>query len=421
MTTRVGLNWAAFADELVRALVSEVRQAIKTHPGEEFYAAALFEVYRETEGVISLPQLSLQSAQGLSGLSTSEREAIWWSPPDWDRYLDDWLPGAADWERELTAEACAGDRAHWREAFHRYQEMLVEVCLRAREILRPDGGPASRMLVLVIDDEHYERLIRACVTEAEEAEHFPGFAADAAERERVAALPEPEQAAYYVAALEAHDGRFNREEVHERLLGLGSAAVPELLEVLRHKGRAWQAAKLLADLGDASPRVAGALAIGLVRLKGSDLAWTARALSRLGHLDLVFDAGVDGETLVEAVTAPFTSFRDHGRAPSGLDYRPLELFLDRQPGHTLAVERALKPGTSYCGLRVSEVDEAIRGLSSPHRVIRQHAVCVLGDRGLGPEVGERVIPLLARASDADPEPEVRRLAGLALGWWRPGP
>jgi hypothetical protein len=59
----------------------------------------------------------------------------------------------------------------------------------------------------------------------------------------------------------------------------------------------------------------------------------------------------------------------------------------------------------------------MRGTTSPHLIVRKHAVCVLDERRLGEAVGQQVIPLLRTIAESDPDSEVRRLAGLSLAGW----
>ncbi|MEU4253156.1 hypothetical protein AB0F15_37750 [Amycolatopsis sp. NPDC026612] len=57
-------------------------------------------------------------------------------------------------------------------------------------------------------------------------------------------------------------------------------------------------------------------------------------------------------------------------------------------------------------------------MSSPHQIIRRHAVAVLGRQRLGHDIGRRVLPLLCRTIRQDPDAVVRRLSILSLLWWR---
>ncbi|MEU2613986.1 HEAT repeat domain-containing protein [Micromonospora sp. NPDC007271] len=190
--------------------------------------------------------------------------------------------------------------------------------------------------------------------------------------------------------------------------------------MLAVKGQAWKAAKLLADIGRPDDDVVQALHAALTRSSGPDQSWVARALSRLGRLDLVL-AQIDRlprEVVVGAVAAPYTSFRNQAVTAPRLDYRPLQDVIERRPAYATALAQELQPGRGYCDVTVDEVDDAIRGLASPHVVIRRHAVCVLGERRLGAAVARRALPVLAQIVSQDPDVTVRRLAILSLLWWR---
>ncbi|MGN9807474.1 HEAT repeat domain-containing protein [Micromonospora sp. L32] len=193
-----------------------------------------------------------------------------------------------------------------------------------------------------------------------------------------------------------------------------------MIPLLGRAERAWKAAKLLADLGLPDEEVIGALTAALNRLDGPDQLWTARALARLGRLDLILDHAdrLPQEAVVTAVAAPYTSFRDQGRTPLALNYRPLEDVLTSRPEYATALAEELKPGTPPCRINTDEVDEALRGLQSEHVLVRRHAVDVLGERQLGRAVGRRILPALSNAMVHDPDPTVRRLAVLSLRWWQ---
>lgn len=88
-------------------------------------------------------------------------------------------------------------------------------------------------------------------------------------------------------------------------------------------------------------------------------------------------------------------------------------FIERQPIHEQQLAIKLTPGISYYTITVDEVDTAVLGLSSPHVIIRRHAVSVLGERQLGRAVGRRVWPLLCqttlqRAAIAETVPGTQR-------------
>jgi Domain of unknown function (DUF4303) len=416
------LDWAAFEHALTDALVQAVRSTIAEHPDERFYAAALDRIYRETDGRITLPNLGMNSVEALAPLPVEEQADLRWSAADWDHYGDEWLPEdlARGWERALTAEACRGTTRQWASTFRRYLAMLVRVCKRARTTLRMSGFTGRDFVVLLLDEEYYETLVKRILTRSEVSRHFPELDERAVELARVAALPKAERVAFYVSRLEAFSGPVSSEEAASALRDLGPAAFSALIPMLAVKDRAWKAAKLLADIGHPDDRVVRALADALTRREGSDQSWVARALSRLGRLDLVLDQidRLPREAVICAAAAPFTSFRNSAVAPLRLDYRPLEDFIERWPAYVPALAEELKPGRGYCDITVDEVDEAIRGLTSQHVIIRRHAVCVPGERSLGAAVARRVLPLLCQIVTRDADATVRRLAILSLLFWQ---
>jgi hypothetical protein len=412
--TAAGFDWARFEDVLVDGMVGTVRATVASDPGERYYAAALSGIYSETDGVISLPLLGIDTASALADRGEDDDE-FQWSPADWEVVDDDWLPegeGTA-WRQALTAYACRGSTADWDAAYDEYLATLVRACLRSRAIL---CEKLDDFLIVLIDDIRTEELIRATMTAKEVRQHFPYFDRHAAEAARIAALPPAEQVAYHVGELvDPHGG----EEAESALRALGQAAVPALLPLLATPGFAWRAAKVLADIGHADDAVSGALVRALTRQEGSDQAWIAHALSRLGcgHLVLAEAAGLPADVVVSAIAAPYTSFRDHAAQSLPLDYQPLADSLEHRPQYTDALIRELGPGHGGCKIRPSEVDEALRGLTSPHALIRSHAVGILGDRDLGPAAAPVILSRLATVAREDPDADIRRLAILSIHWW----
>ncbi|GAB3929259.1 hypothetical protein GCM10029976_028560 [Kribbella albertanoniae] len=366
-------DWATFERELTDALEAAIRSALLAHRDEQFYAAALGGIYREERGVISRPSLGMNSVEALNQHPLEEQPDVRWSMFDWDHLDDDWLAEAQRWEEALTAEACRERTSHWESTFQRYLMMLVRVCREVRTRLRTSGVVGPEFLVLVIDDEHHELLVRHVLTPSEVGRHFPELDVRAAEVARVAALPESERAAYFVSRLGSFSGPIDSEAAEEALRLLGQAAAPGLVARLGVEGQAWQAAKLLGEIGLADNSVTQALDTALTRLGGADQAWTARALAFLGRLDLVVDkiGRLPDDVVVTAICAPYTSFRV---APLPLNYRPLEEALERWPE---AIADELKPGRGYCEISADEAAEATRGLTSRYDVVRRHAALCL--------------------------------------------
>ena len=404
----------ALEDELVAGIVTMVTEVAD---GERrLYAAALGNIYAETDGVISLPSLGVNSEQELAG-----HESIRWNPPDWDNWWDSWLPDERwrHWEQAITDEAGRGSRQQWHRTFGRYLSTLTRVCKRSRAVLHASGVTHDRFVVVVLVDDHREALLQHVLGKRELYRLFPEYDERAITLARLAEMAPADQAAFFAQALDSSDGLIGREEAERALCALGAAAVPVLVRRLSDGDRPWQAAKLLADVGNASNDVIGALTQALRRTTSSDRDWIARALSRLGRLDVILtEPGLPADTVVTAVAAPFSGFRDHAEAPPLLDYRPIDEFLASHPHLADALADELKPGSGYCTIRATEVDIAISGLRSPRDLIRQHAVCILGERSLSPAVGRLVTPLLAKVVTSDPVADIRRLAILSLLSWR---
>lgn len=409
------LNWAALENELVAGAVVKVTEhADQVGP---LYAAALGELYAETDGVIRLPMLGANSEGEL------DEEDLRWSLPDWNALWAPWLPEDrwCHWEQALTEEAGRCSTRHWERTFDTYLTMLTRVCKRVRTQLRTAGVTDRRCVVVVLtDDDDQERLLRRILGVRELNRLFPGYGRAAAWTTELDAKSPAERAVHYVQALsDRGEGPVDAEKAERALRDLGPAALPALASLLSDGPDRWKAAKILAAIGCASDEVIEVLARALRACTGADESWTACALSRLGRLDVVLAAPeVGSDTVVSAVVAPYRAFRDAALTPRLLDYSALEQFLTEQPQLSDAVARELSPGSSYCSIRVEEVATATAALRSPHPVIRRHAATVLGERALGAAVGQQVIPQLAAVVAEDPDPTTRRLALLSLHYWK---
>ncbi|MBE1490993.1 DUF4303 domain-containing protein [Plantactinospora soyae] len=414
-------DWSGFEQAVTDAVVRTVHGLVAEHSEQQFYVAAFGEIYRELDGLIRLPMFGMNSLEAVREYPAEDREDLRWSLADWEDCDLDWLAEQDHrrWQEALTAFARRGSTRQWQEAFSRYLTALAKACRQARKQLRAAGVVERDFVVLVLDHDGQEALLRRVLPERELHRLFPEYDRRRAELARLAALPQAEQAQYYVSRLGVFDGPVDAEEAARALLTLGRAATAALLPQLHKPERAWEAAKLLADLGLPDDNVIDELSAALHRLAGPDQLWTARALSRLGRLDVVLAHAdeLPGEAVVVAIAAPYDSFRDHGQHPPALDYGPLEEVLTRWPAYATALDEELKPGASLCCITTNEVTEALRGLQSEHVLIRRHAVTVLGERGLGRTAGRRILPALCHTMVHDPDPTVRRLAVLSLQWW----
>ena len=104
--------------------------------------------------------------------------------------------------------------------------------------------------------------------------------------------------------------------------------------------------------------------------------------------------------------------------PLPLDYQYAERLLAmRSASIRRQVADELKPGSSRIRIAPEDIEEALRGLASDELILRQHAVCVLGDRRLGVQCGKRILPALAERLN-DSVANMRRLALLQLSNWK---
>ncbi|MEC7520956.1 MAG: hypothetical protein VYE22_13865 [Myxococcota bacterium] len=101
-----------------------------------------------------------------------------------------------------------------------------------------------------------------------------------------------------------------------------------------------------------------------------------------------------------------------------LDYRPLEAWLTAGTDERRArVEKELSPGSGGARIAPSDVEEALRGSTSEHAVVRWHGCSALMWREVAASKADRVLPALAARLE-DPHPLVRRVAVLGLEMWK---
>lgn len=270
---------------------------------------------------------------------------------------------------------------------------------------------------------------------------LPGHAADLAEAARVAALPDADRLRYHVACLihqsapelglTREQAQRHGEEAQSALRAFGPAAIPALLQLLPRAETQCEGARLLGEIGAATPEVMAALRTHVLKaLPRNGMRHRAQAgrnicagaLAHLGDSAWLLQQAQAGrladECVAQGLSSPYGAFRNHALNPLPLDYRPIESLPAVRPALLPLVEKWLRPGSGTCTLRPHEVDEAVRGLQSPLTVVRQHAAMALGDRALGAGAGARAVPALAHAVAHDSVETVRYLAVLALDYWR---
>lgn len=402
-------DWSAFEAELCEELRRALRTVGREHRAERFYAVALYGVDRALDGLLSLPLLA----------AATERAG---APPDdhgfWGARYDpaDWplteIPlrerHALRLERALTAEATGGSQSRWRRVEARYERVLVRVARRLRDEAPALLAVSDDFILFVHDEAGGADLARKTIPRARFERLFPRQVADERERRALAAEPTRERALHLVSRFGCHEG-VTHEVAQRQLLAMGADAVSALTAALSDPKHGWTAAKVLGQIGLVTPEVVDALRAG------AEDPWFARALGMLGDHEWLVARGA--AVAAHGLCAPLLAITAGG-PPRPLDYRPLERCLDDPDDRARAlVDEILKPGVSFAPILRTDVDEALRGLESPHAVVRWHAASRLGDRGLGAAAGRAILPALARCL-ADEHPVVRRLAVLSIGGWR---
>lgn len=402
----MAFDWKHFERELLEELRAALKRFAKQHRKEHFYAVAIFGVYRELDGLLSLPTLGASTIE--EGPEPEAPSSFWsarFNPADWPHELELNRKTALRLEKQLTAEATSGTVAHWRSVERRYFEVLT----RITAALRPDALEfltcTDDFVCFWHDEEGGLELARKTISQTLANRLFARESSQKKERQKLAKQSPDARAAFLVTRFGQFEG-VTSEQAQRELLTMGESALDALIDALADKEHGWTAAKVLGQIGIATPEVIAAL-----RKRGEEL-WFAMALGMLG--DIAWLSKQAPATAVYGLTAPLKAITAGG-PPRPLDYAPLETWLTKNPKARSRIEQELAPGRSYVDIQKRDVDEAIRGLSSRFAVVRWHAASVLGDRQLGS--GAKVLPALAGVL-SDKHALVRRLAVLSLSYWK---
>lgn len=399
-------DFPAFEAALYAELHAGLARFAKSHRTQTFYAVALYGVYRELDGRLTLPALAASTEE--DGPPRENPSTFWgarFGPPDWPfPEIPLRKQPAIRLERALTAEATRSTEAHWRATETKYFAILVRIARRLRDEARELLRVTEDFVCFWHDEEGGPELAGRSIPRRQLEKLFALELANRRELARVTSEPPDKRAAYLVTRFGSVDG-VSREDAERELLAMGPGAVDALVSVVPDLEHGWQAAKLLGEIGISNAAVLSALRARV------DQHWCTAALGMLG--DHAWLAQQTPEVAVDGLVAPLRAGGLRGR----LDYRPLEAHLDGEPRARKLAEQALAPGRSYAAIAVSDVDEAMRGLASGHDVVRWHAAAVLGERSLGAAAGKRILPALA-AVLGDRNALVRRLAVLSLSYWK---
>ncbi len=407
------MDWQQLEDAYFTAAKREILGVMRGNPDHTFYAAALHDSYRELDGQICLPCVAANSIEKLREQQGGDEATYDYGPPNWD-----WCGVLPETKRlnklvdALQEEANRGTQNHWFRTEKRFFSTMVRVAKRLYKELKDRRQTTDDFLVYFDDEEGDIELIRKCVPKALYLKHF-GEQDDRQQQRRdsLGSLPSAEQIRKYL---------LDYEEYEAEILKPGGETIDSLIANLKDDEVGWAAANFLGRLADSSDKVIRALRRE-VRQSSDAAMWSASALGMLGDTKYLLKLTDDEATRYEAVnglTAPLKAWANESVKPIPLDYRPLEGLLKKECAEcTEIAAEELKPGNSFCQIVATDIDEALRGLQSPHLVIRQHAVCILDDRSLGKAAAKKILPALIEMLH-DPHPNVRRLAILSISYWK---
>ena len=398
--------------ELEAAITAETEKAMQKwldkNSKHHVYAMAFCESYRELDGQIAFPMLALNSIETLQREQDTKDVELEWNPADWR--WENILPIRAvhNFEKQVIEEANRGTQAHWYKTEKRFVAMIVRVAKALRKRFAKHPNTTTDFVVYFDDAEGGLLLVKKCVG----AKLFEKLFSDLDDDE-LEGLSEQQKLNAY----------FSEPWMYEKqITALGEAAVEPLLKMLDDPKNCGSAPSLLDQLGIHEPRIVEALRKQVMSADKPGVAEQSAITLRFWDDEaFLFNLVEQEETRKAAVRGllaglGFRAGQRTSRIP--LDYRPAERLLEMKSSSITSLVRSeLQPGSSFIEITPSDVDEALRGLESKHAVIRQHAVCVLGERGLGKSVGKKVLPKLAKKLQ-DKVPNVRRLALLSLSYWK---
>lgn len=410
------MDWKKLESHLTATACATLEKLLANEPGT-LYGAVFFGSYREAEAAIDLPSLAANTMAALDeDHPDRDEDGFWgvkWSPVDWrwnwepSEYGDEVLD---ELDTALQAYATRGTPAQWDAAEKRFVATVARAAVAVRKHFAKHPKVDKHFVVFFHDEDGGAELARTSMSASLFLHHFPEQDETEQTRRRLATLPDPEQAAYYVTRLGEYEG-INTEEAEAWLVKHGDSALPHLIARLTEGENAWQVAMILGLAGIPDPAAIAALRQAAGSEDPSTWGWAARALGYLGDIDWLLTQSP--AIAVAGCCASLSGFRDRGAQPAVLDYTPVERLLAGLPACAPQVEEALEPGSSFCAIRGSDVPEAVRGLQSSHVAIRRHAACVLNERRLGKRgVADAIAALRARTDD--PDEKVRYLVDLAL-------
>ncbi len=406
------IDWKRLEDAYAAQAEREIVKLMRENRGHVFYAVALHASYRELDGQICLPCLAANSVEELRKQQGRQDVTYDYGPPNWH-----WCaiaPETKELQRHAVAlqeEATRSTENHWYRTEKRFISTMVRVVKRLYATLKERQQTTSDFIVFFDDEQGDIELIRKCVPKSLFLKHFGDQNADEKRPILLASSSISEKLATYFDDMDSDD----KWEYADEIVKLGEVAVDGLVANLKRSDDGWMAARVLGKMGISSDKVIHALRRE-VRQSSRAAGWSAVALATLGDYDYLFKLTDDDATREDAIgglVSPMLSGES-----LRLGYRLVERLLGKKcPKCNRIARRETAPGIGYGEIAITDIDEAIRALRSPYLVIRQHAVCVLGERSLGKAAAKKILPALVDKLQ-DRHPNVRRLAVLNISYWK---
>lgn len=403
------MNWQQLEDSFFRTAKRLIGRTLRENPGETFYAAAIHESYRELDGQIAFPWLALNT---LENLPEGEDTGVKYNPPDWK--WPDLEASTKELERlwdQLQIEANRSTQAHWLKTEKRFVATMVRTVKRLYREFKDHPRMSKDFFVFFADEDNQLELLKKCLPKKLLMHHFGEAFEAEAEREAIVSSSVADRFEKF---------REDLWDFEDELVAMGPEAIDFALGELIAENNVSTAARIVGRIGVANDHVISTLR-GEVLKSGKSAAWSARALAMLGDLDWLLEQTKSETTRKQAIGGLATPLRGFGNdvaQPIPLDYRPLEKLLQKGcPQCDEIAAEELRPGSVFVDIAKDDVDEAVRGMQSEFVIIRQHAVCVAGERRLGAAAAKKLLPAIVERFE-DEVPNVRRLAILALSYWK---
>lgn len=398
------MNWQQLEDSFFRTAKRLISGVLRDHSDQTFYAVALHEYYSELDGDITFPLIAMNSLERLSGKSLETK----FNPADWHwRDLQVETQELNRLWKQMDVEANRGSQTQWQKTEKKFLSTMVRVTKRLYQEFRSHAQVTDDFVCYFAEDECFEKTIPKKLLQ----QHFPHVIEMAAEQKETASLPRADRFERFRESL---------WEFEDELVAMGEDAVEFVLSEFRSGKDRTAAARLLGRFGLTDQKVLNALRREVVK-SGDAAAWSARSLGILGDSDWLLDqTDVEStrEAAVHGLCAPYSIWANRCSQTVPLDYGPLESLLGKRCATCDAmVQEQLEPGSSFIEITRDDVAEAVRGMASEYVIIRQHAVCVAGERSLGKAAGKTLLPAIVERFQ-DEVPNVRRLAILALSEWK---